>query len=166
MAVRDTSRKPYIVDNDSNVKVGIDLPIRRGDEKDGWMASTSTTIDAVKNNIRNLLNTNLGERLMQPQFGTDLRRIIFEPIDEQVTLKIQDKILDALEIWLPFVQVSNIEIVNQSKDTDNNSVLVNIEFSILKNSSSTDSVTVPFSSDIGDGKIHRPDINPSSTFNF
>ena len=164
MAVKDTSKNNYIIDKDSNVQVGIDLPIRFSDNKNGGFATTSTTIEAVKNNIRNLLNTNLGERLMQPQFGTDLRRIIFEPIDEQVTLKIQDKILDALEIWLPFVQVSNIEIVNQSKDTDNNSVLVNIEFSILKNSSTTDSVTVPFSSDIGDGQNTTIQNSNSSTY--
>ena len=31
MAIKDTSRKPYIIDRDSNVKVGIDLQIRRGD---------------------------------------------------------------------------------------------------------------------------------------
>ena len=34
--VKDTSRKPYIQDNDTKVKIGIDLPIRRGDDKDGF----------------------------------------------------------------------------------------------------------------------------------
>ena len=28
MAIKDTSRKPYIEDNDTNVKIGIDLPIQ------------------------------------------------------------------------------------------------------------------------------------------
>ena len=164
MAVRDTSKNNYIIDKDSNVQVGIDLPVRFSDDKNGGFATTSTTIEAVKNNIRNLLNTNIGERLMQPQFGTDLRRIIFEPINEQITLKIQDKILDALEIWLPFVRVSNIEVVNQSKDTDSNRVLVNIEFSILENPNTTDSVTVPFSSDIGDGKNTTIQSSNSGTY--
>ena len=77
MAVKDTSKKPYIIDRDSNIKVGLDLPIRRGDTDDGWFASTTTTIEAVKNNIRNLLNTNQGERLMQPNIGLDLRGILF-----------------------------------------------------------------------------------------
>ena len=31
MAIKDTSRKPFIEDNDTNVKIGIDLPIRRDD---------------------------------------------------------------------------------------------------------------------------------------
>ena len=39
MAIRDTSRKPYIQDNDEKVKIGIDLPIRRGDDLDGFFAS-------------------------------------------------------------------------------------------------------------------------------
>ena len=66
MAIKDTSRKPFIEDNDTRIKIGIDLPIRRGDEKDGWFASTDTTIEAVKNNIRNLLQTEEGERFFQP----------------------------------------------------------------------------------------------------
>ena len=53
MALKDTSRKPYIQDNDTSVKVGIDLPIRISDTTDGFFATTSTTIEAVKNNIRN-----------------------------------------------------------------------------------------------------------------
>ena len=43
MAIKDSSRKPYVEDNNTNIKVGIDLPIRRGDVKDGYFASTSTT---------------------------------------------------------------------------------------------------------------------------
>ena len=53
MAIKDLSRKPFIEDNDTNVKIGIDLPIRRDDTSGGYFASTSTTIEAVKNNIRN-----------------------------------------------------------------------------------------------------------------
>ena len=44
MAVRDISRKPFVEDNDTNIKIGVDLPIRRGDDKDGFFATTSTTI--------------------------------------------------------------------------------------------------------------------------
>ena len=43
MAIKDTSRKPYIQDNDTNVKIGVDLPIRRNDELGGFFATTSTT---------------------------------------------------------------------------------------------------------------------------
>ena len=56
MAIKDTSKKPYIIDRDSNVTDGIDLPVRIGSD-DGAIARTSTTIEAVKNKIRNLLQS-------------------------------------------------------------------------------------------------------------
>ena len=80
MAIKDTSKKPYIQDNDTRVKIGIDLPIRRGDDLDGFFATTSTTIEAVKNNIRNLLQTEEGERFFQPNLGLSLRSLLFEII--------------------------------------------------------------------------------------
>ena len=55
MAIQDTTKKPYIIDRDSNIQVGMDLPFRRGDNNDGWFATTKTTMEAVKTNIINLL---------------------------------------------------------------------------------------------------------------
>ena len=152
MAIKDTSRKPFIQDNDTNVKIGIDLPIRRGDKKDGWFATTSTTIEAVKNNIRNLLQTNQGERLFQPNLGLNLNKFLFEQIDESNLLIIEDTILDILQLWLPFVQVSNIEI--QTSDSNivagANEVRVKIFFNIKQDPNTTDSVSINFSSDISE----------------
>ena len=150
MAVKDTSKKPYIIDRDSNIKVGIDLPIRRGDEKDGWMASTSTTIDAVKNNIRNLLKTNQGERLMQPNLGINLRQLLFEQIDAETLVSVQNRILDTMEIWLPFVEVRDIRIVNDDSRTDANQIVVSILFNIKQDPNTVDSVSIDFNSAIED----------------
>ena len=116
MAIKDTTRKPYIEDNDTSIKIGIDLPIRRGTEADGFFATSSTTIEAVKNNIRNLLNTHQGERLMQPNLGINLRQFLFENITDDNILMIQNAILDKLEIWLPFVEVRDIQIITQEND--------------------------------------------------
>ena len=152
MAVKDTSRKPYIQDNDTKVKVGIDLPIRRGDRKDGWFASTTTTIEAVKNNIKNLLSTNQGERFMQPNLGLNLREVLFNQIDETTILAIQDKILDVFEVWLPFVEVKDIEIKTNEDDkiVGSSEIRVVIIFNITQDPDTLDSVILNFSSDIND----------------
>tara|TARA_A100001515_G_scaffold135820_1_gene127019 strand:+ start:185 stop:676 length:492 start_codon:yes stop_codon:yes gene_type:complete len=152
MAVKDTSRKPYKVDNDTNVKVGIDLPIRRDDGEQGWFASSSTTIEAVKNNIRNLLQTNQGERLMQPRLGINLRQILFEQINEDNLLSIQNSILDVFKFWLPFVEVRNIELLTIDDDTTihTNEIRVKILFNLTQDPNTLDSVTVDFQSDIED----------------
>ena len=146
MAVKDTSKKPYIVDNDTNIKVGIDLPIRRDDIKDGWFASTTTTIESVKNNIRNLLNTTQGERLFQPNLGLNLRQMLFEQITEESIIGIQDSILDTFSFWLPFVEVRDIEILTNSNDKTilSNEIRVKILFNIIQDPNTLDSVTLNF----------------------
>ena len=148
MAIKDTSKKPYIVDEDSNITVGIDLPIRIGSD-DGAIAGTSTTLESVKNNIINLLQTNPAERLMQPNLGVELRNVIFEPISESTLLSIQDIILDSFELWLPFVQVQDIQVINDNSRTDINQVVVKIDFNIIQDPNTSDSVSINFSSDIG-----------------
>ena len=148
MAIKDLSRKPYIVDNDTNIKVGIDLPFTVDQDGAGAVASTSTTIEAVKNNIRNLLQTNPGERVMQPNLGIELRGVLFQQIDESTLLSIQDTILDSLQYWLPFVEVQDIQISNDDSKTDTNQVVVSIIFNIKQDSSTTDSVSINFSSDV------------------
>ena len=127
MAIKDTSRKPYIEDNDTRIKIGIDLPIRRGDEKDGWFASTDTTIEAVKNNIRNLLQTEEGERFFQPTLGIGLRKLLFENITQENLFDVQDAILDKLAFWLPFVEVRDIQVLNIENDSSirSNEIKVN-----------------------------------------
>tara|TARA_R100001594_G_scaffold147970_1_gene202039 strand:- start:612 stop:1127 length:516 start_codon:yes stop_codon:yes gene_type:complete len=149
MAIKDISRKPYIQDNDDKVKIGIDLPIRRGGEKDGFFASTSTTIEAVKNNIRNLLQTHEGERFFQPTLGLNLRRILFEHITSENLIGVQDAILDKFEFWLPFVEVRNIEVLSRDNRADigANEIRINILFNIKQDPNTLDSVSINFSSD-------------------
>ena len=152
MAIKDTSRKPFIADNDTNVKVGIDLPIRRGDDKDGFFATTSTTIEAVKNNIRNLLQTEEGERFFQPNLGIGLRDILFENITSDNIIGIQNKILDKFEFWLPFVEVKDIQVLNRENKTDIgvNEIRIKILFNIKQDPNTLDSVTIDFSSGISE----------------
>ena len=152
MAIKDISRKQYIQDNDTNVKVGIDLPIRRGDDLDGFFATTSTTIEAVKNNIRNLLQTEEGERFFQPNLGLNLRRLLFEHITNENLIGIQDSILDKIEFWLPFVEVRDIQVSSRDNTTDigANEIKVKILFNIKQDPNTLDSITLDFSSDISE----------------
>ena len=152
MAIKDTSRKPYIEDNDTRIKIGIDLPIRRDDNLEGFFASTSTTIEAVKNNIRNLLQTNEGERFFQPNLGLNLKQLLFEQVTDENLISIQDTILDKFELWLPFVEVRDIQIItsNDESTLNSNEVRVNIVFHIKNSPNTLDSVTLNFFNNSGD----------------
>ncbi len=150
MAIKDPSRKPYVQDNDTNIKVGIDLPIRRDSGLDGYFATTSTTIEAVKNNIRNLLQTEEGERFFQPNLGIGLRKLLFEHITEENLLGVQDVILDKLQFWLPFVEVRDIQVLNKKNSTEIgvNEIRVKLIFNIKQDPNTLDSVIMDFSGDI------------------
>ena len=152
MAIKDTSRKPFIQDNDTNVKVGIDLPIRRDSGLDGFFATTSTTIEAVKNNIRNLLQTEEGERFFQPNLGLGLKRLLFEHITDENLFSVQNAILDKFEFWLPFVEVRDIQVLSRDNTTDigANEIRVKIDFNIKQDPNTLDSITLDFSSDVSE----------------
>ena len=133
MAVKDTAKKPFVEDRDEEIFIGIDLPFRKSDGPEGWFASTKTTIEAVKNNIRNLLSTHAGERYLQPTIGLNLRKFLFEQYTDELRLQIENDILDTFEFWLPFVQVKNLEI-QMSPATDGmgkNTLTINLVIRII-----------------------------------
>ena len=145
MAIKDLSKKPFIEDRDDNVFIGIDLPFRKSDGIEGWFASTTTTITAVKNNIRNLLNTHKGERFMQPNIGLNLRKFQFEQFTDELRLQIENDILDTFEFWLPFVQVRDLEV--QMSDAtagsvNNNKLIISVVFNITRDPNTLESVQV------------------------
>jgi|TARA_Y100000310_G_scaffold304448_1_gene343639 phage baseplate assembly protein W len=144
MAILDTSKKPFIADRDDNVFVGIDYPFHRSLGAEGWFKGTTTTIEAVKTNIKMLLKTEKGERLMQPNLGISLRRFLFEQMTQETFNDIQAEIIDAFDFWLPFVEIRDVEVSNKSADS--NSIIIDLSFNITKDPNTLDSVQV----EIGD----------------
>jgi phage baseplate assembly protein W len=59
----------------------------------------ATNIQAIFNSIYTILNTKKGERLFLPTFGCDLEEILFEIIDEETSLLIYQRIIEAIETW-------------------------------------------------------------------
>ena len=143
MAIKDTTRKPYIEDNDENIFIGIDLPFRKSNGIEGYFASTSTTIEAVKNNIRNLVNTHQGERLMQPQLGINLRKYLFEQFTDETSFSIQNDIVDTFRNWLPFVEIQDIQVNMSDNDSiGKNTMNVTILFNITQDPNTLESVSI------------------------
>ncbi len=142
MAIIDKTKtkKPYIADRDEDVYIGIDMPFHRGDDRNGMFAATSTTLKAVKVNAINLLQTELGERVMQPNLGIRLKQFLFDPFTEDVRVAIQNSIIDTFSIWLPFVTIVALD-VGMSED-NNNTLKVFVEFVLNRDPTTTESVQV------------------------
>ena len=69
----------------------------------------SRDASAIKQAIVNLLLTNKGERLMNPNYGSDIRRYLFEPLDYGTGFQIKSNIRDTLERFEPRISVIDIK---------------------------------------------------------
>lgn len=86
--------------------------------------------DAVKESIRNLLLTDRGERLMQPNLGGNLKAMLFENITPAVIKLIEDQARETIELYEPRAQL--IDVVATS-NIDDNIVRVHVQFYIQNN---------------------------------
>ena len=143
MAILNQNIKEKIVDRNENIFIGIDLPFRKSDGTQGWFESTTTTFNAVRNNIKSLLLTQKGERLMQPSLGLNLKKYLFEQINDDTIILIENDIFDAFQFWLPFVEIVDLQISpGEDSDIGRNSIKISIQFSISKTSNYFDEVQV------------------------
>jgi len=111
----------------SNYAIGISLPIQIGKTA---FEQTFTTFEQVKSNIKNLLLTKRGERVMQPEFGSGLQELLFEQNVDDLEGRIQTTIEDSISQWLPFVNIDEIDIEQTNELRDNNRVNVSIKFRV------------------------------------
>ena len=120
--------KKIVIDTEefNNFAVGITLPIQRGE--DGYFRQSFKTFDQVRSNLKNLLLTKRGERLLQPDFGSGLHDLLFNPATEKFEEDLETTINDAVAKWLPYVIVEDINIDISKEMTDNNQAKVSLKF--------------------------------------
>lgn len=98
----------HAIDYEPDVAVGITLPLKNGSM--GYFDVSFTTLEQAKSNLKNLLLTNKGERPMQPDFGSEFYRLLFEPIDDDFSVKVDDVIRRDMGFWLPYLNVDSVVV--------------------------------------------------------
>jgi len=86
--------------------------------------------DAVKESIRNLLLTDRGERLMQPNLGGNLKAMLFENMTPATIKLIEDQARTTIELYEPRAELID---VTASSNIDDNVVRVHVQFYISNN---------------------------------
>lgn len=77
--------------------------------------STSADKRLIKENMKQILLTNPGERIHLPKFGVGLRRYLFEMNDEQLAGAIKERIIEQINTYEPLAEIMDI----QFKQVDN-----------------------------------------------
>jgi len=92
--------------------------------------SLKTDVNAVIQSIKNLLLTNKGERLMQPNVGTNIRQLLFENFTPQTTTLLKQFIAETIDNHEPRASLLDVTV---SPDDDNNSLLVSLIVEVINN---------------------------------
>lgn len=87
---------------------GLPYPLTK--DARGYMR-TQGGIQQIKSDLLILLLTNPGERVMLPEFGTGLRKLIFEPHDITLEEQARQMIINAINTWEPRISVDEIEVL-------------------------------------------------------
>ena len=118
---------------------GITLPIQRGNT--GFFSQAFTSFEQAKSNLKNLLLTRKGERIMQPEFGSGLHSLLFEQIDSNFESNLQDVISESVNFWLPYITIKEIDVEMTDELKDKNQVNISLKFTV-GNTIDTEEVTL------------------------
>lgn len=102
------------------------------DSNDGFCKLNKTLKEVIQQNIKMIVLTSPGERMMNPSFGVGVRDYLFSA--EQVAfLNLKNKILEQVGKYLPIVQIKNINVLDVNADdvtSDTQSLGIRIIYNI------------------------------------
>ena len=120
--------------------LSIALPLSL-DEKDGPYKSNMTLDEVAQQNIKMIVLTNPGERVMEPDFGVGITSYLFEQESPLLVRRIKKRIGDQVERYAPFVKVRQLNI---NIDSDNGFLSVEIRYAVPAGGIVSD-LTIPVS---------------------
>jgi phage baseplate assembly protein W len=83
---------------------------------------------AVINSLKNIILTNHYEKPFNPDYGSNIRALLFENIDSITAITLEREILQTIENFEPRVSVSKVTAV---PDFDNNGYSIKLDFFII-----------------------------------
>tara|TARA_B100000787_G_C15917159_1_gene175081 strand:+ start:80 stop:487 length:408 start_codon:yes stop_codon:yes gene_type:complete len=104
--------------------VGFGFPING----DAVFVPTFTTREQIKANLLNYLLTNRGERVFRPNFGANLRALLFENIVDATIDDLESRIQSDISTFFPTVVVKELKFNNE---TDRNEINFSLTYEVV-----------------------------------
>ena len=109
------------------------LPLQQ-DTTDGF-GLNKTFEEVVKQNLKMILLTNPGEKIMDPDFGVGLSRFLFEKNDINTHNLIESKIAEQISFYYPFIEIRAFTInPNQNQIDKSHSLAIQLRYVISSSS--------------------------------
>ena len=102
------------------------LPLAR-DTGDGF-ALIKNFENMIKQNLKMLILTIPGERVMDPSYGVGMKRYLFNHFHENTYAEIDNKIREQVNIYMPFINILGVSF--DPADQDMNRLSMAIKYSV------------------------------------
>lgn len=122
--------------------IGITLPIQIGNM--GYFQQSFDTLVQVKSNFLNLILTKKGERVHQPEFGCGIHDYLFEQLTPENVEGARLSVVNAVERWMPFLELVQFELNAEPNDLDNNRLQLYVGYQLKKNPNIRDTIILTF----------------------
>ena len=99
----------------------------------------------IRQSLEILLTTSIGERFLRPAYGCDLRRYLFEPLDEGLVAYIRDLVNNAILYHEPRIRLTDLTLSTQA---DEGVLLIELEY-VIRSTNSRQNYVFPFYKDEG-----------------
>ena len=120
-------------------KYGIKYPFTSDNEDNVFLDLNNTETDDVKSKVLHIIFTPKGQKIRDPEFGTDLIKYIFSQNDEYSASEIKDEIRSQISKYVPNVEFRNFNVYKE--EGNENSIIVSIEYGV-KNGNNVDVTTI------------------------
>jgi len=93
-----------------------------------WDVNKKVDVNAVKQSLKTLIFTRYNERLFQPELGSPIYRLLFEPVDPITTEAIRRSIENLIQNHEPRVILNQLDVTPRE---DENSYEISIFFTVV-----------------------------------
>tara|TARA_A100001201_G_scaffold4811_6_gene9271 strand:- start:25058 stop:25459 length:402 start_codon:yes stop_codon:yes gene_type:complete len=87
-----------------------------------------TNESAISRSVKNLVLTSPGEKFFEPELGSRVNSLLFEPLDNIIASEVRDEIENVINRFEPRVDLQNVTVV---PDFDNGELNVTIRYDIV-----------------------------------
>lgn len=118
--------------------VGFTIPFTQTTGSLGLFTATTTDLTAAKEDLKNLLLTNWGERPMHYDLGCNFREFLFnQSVHGETEILVEERIRSQVAKWLPFLAI------NQVKTTlSDNTIRVDMSFTLISKPEAVQNLSV------------------------
>ena len=120
---------------------GIKFPFRKDDFQHFFVDANNSAADKVKSQLMHIVFTPKGQRIRNPEFGTDLIKYIFDQNDGATWEAVKNEVSESVNRWATNIKLNNIQVVKNEEDE--HEIYVRLDYSVIEgNKVTNDSVVV------------------------